>query len=385
MIFRKADSHKYAVSSDVGLEAEETKIKITTEVKESKTELPSSNASIKNHNIINTKDDKPTEDLQRKKLQNATDRQEKEQQKPIPFKEKMSDESINAKETKQSPIKSSSEEGFNTRSESILLISLGGGEDEILISQMAWLFYRHQKRVTLLLYGEHHREENLPEFVKIITIPIGDDDPIRTQDNNYIGLTPEDSSRGEWVSGQILWSRVAACKGLINKESEIIKLNPDVIISPLFLHDVCVLSLSFRLKIPVVGVLTSRVGAWWTWAQLGVLPSLSTASVPLTSLGNRGIFSRASNLASHYNYMSSLRQQWQVKAVNALAPMDVPSLAELYGTVSRLVLSWDPLVDPSVIPVPTAVPIGGFASILSDEDDQISFIFINLHYFYKYY
>ncbi|RXG57601.1 hypothetical protein Avbf_13087 [Armadillidium vulgare] len=177
---------------NVGLETEETKIKITTEVKESKTRLPSSNASIKNHNIINTKDDKSTEDLQKKKLQNATDRQEKEQQKPIPFKEKMSDEPIDAKGTKQSPIKSSSEEGFNTRSENILLISLGGGEDEILMSQMARLFYSHQKRVTLLLYGEHHREENLPD-VKIITIPIGDDDPIHTQDSNNIGLTPEDS------------------------------------------------------------------------------------------------------------------------------------------------------------------------------------------------
>ena len=86
-----------------------------------------------------------------------------------------------------------------------------------------------------------------------------------------------------------------------------------VIVTPLFLHDVCILALANRLDIPVIGVITSRVGSWWVWAQMGVLPMLSTTPVPLTTLNSDSIWSRAANLAHHYNYMSSLRHQWQVR------------------------------------------------------------------------
>ena len=88
-----------------------------------------------------------------------------------------------------------------------------------------------------------------------------------------------------------------------------------MIVAPLFLHDSCILALADKLDLPVVGVLTSRVGSWWVWAQMGVLPPLSIRPVPLTTLKSDDIWSRAGNIANHYSYMSSLRHQWQVNRV----------------------------------------------------------------------
>ena len=61
--------------------------------------------------------------------------------------------------------------------------------------------------------------------------------------------SPPDS----WLDERHLCSSLDACRALGLAEAEIARLQPAVIIVPLWLHDVCVLALARRLAVPVVG------------------------------------------------------------------------------------------------------------------------------------
>lgn len=149
--------------------------------------------------------------------------------------------------------------------------------------------------------------------------------------------------------------------------SQVAELQPALIVTPLWLHDVCTLALARRLDIPAIGVITSRVGAWWAWTQLGALPDLASASAPTGSVGESGLFARASNLAQHYAFVASTRQRWQAPALASLPREwgDQPSLPVLYKGLQRVLVVWDPLLHPSPPHTPAAVPVGGFAADLT--------------------
>lgn len=166
-------------------------------------------------------------------------------------------------------------------------------------------------------------------------------------------------------------------------EHQLSQLAPVVLVTPLWLHDVCTLALGRRLGVPVIGVLTSRVGAWWAWAQLGALPDLASAEAPTGGVlggggggdstkegggdggGDSGFYARATNLVEHYAFMSTMRQRWQAPAISSLPPdWQLQPLPAMYRNLHRLLVVWDPLLHPTPPHTPAAVPIGGFAADL---------------------
>lgn len=180
----------------------------------------------------------------------------------------------------------------------------------------------------------------------------------------------------EWAVGRVVWSRVAACAGITAVEEKIAEFSPRVMVTPLWLHDVCTLTLATRLRVPVIGVLTSRVGAWWAWAQLGALPDLASATAPTGGVGDSGFYSRLSNLAQHYAFISTIRQRWQAPAMSSL-PYDWQhtSLPDMYRSLHRLMVVWDPLLHPCPPHTPSAVSIGGFATTFMPITKVINVIF----------
>ena len=199
--------------------------------------------------------------------------------------------------------------------------------------------------------------------MQIIEIPVTRDDPLQSE-----GGVSGSAGVGahEWTTGSIVWSRVAACAGLAEVEFKVSALKPSIIITPLWLHDVCTLSLARRLSVPTIGVVTSRVGAWWAWTQLGALPDLASASAPTGSVGENGFLDRAANIAQHYAFVSSMRQRWQVAAMSALPNhWELASLPTLYEGLHRVLVIWDPLLHPSPPHTPSVISIGGFPAELT--------------------
>lgn len=137
-------------------------------------------------------------------------------------------------------------------------------------------------------------------MVQVLEVPVAEDDPLYPG-GEVMGVTPGEEVGVEWVSGRVLASRARAC-GQVSRLAwvEAILGQAKLLVTPLFLHDICVLTLARRAGVPTVGVLTSRVGAWWAWEHLGVLPPLATTPVPPTTMPEPTIWARASNLARHY-------------------------------------------------------------------------------------
>ncbi|KAG7153478.1 UDP-glucuronosyltransferase 2C1-like, partial [Homarus americanus] len=182
----------------------------------------------------------------------------------------------------------------------IVVICLGGGEDITVMAQIA-----------SLMHSQGH---------KVLQIPVAPDDPLYPG-GVASGVTPGEEVGVEWTSGRIIASRILA---------------------------------SHSTRVPVVGVVTSRMGAWWVWVNMGILPSLGSTPVPPNSMDDFGIWSRAANLASHYRSV--------VPALTALSPgTDPPSLDVLYTSLTHVLLAWDPLIDAHAPYTPMVIPIGGFA------------------------
>ncbi|XP_066946716.1 UDP-glucuronosyltransferase 3A1-like isoform X1 [Macrobrachium rosenbergii] len=244
----------------------------------------------------------------------------------------------------------------------ILLVCLGGGEDEVVMAQMATLLKRQGHKVTAILYGSGPREEPFPKGMKIYEIPIDEEDPLYPNGVG-VGVTPGEEAGVEWISGRVISSRVLACQHLSRSQwvDDVVRRSR-LLVTPLFLHDLCALTLAHRMSVPVVGVLTSRVGAWWAWEQLGILPLLSTTSVPPTTMEDSSIWSRTMNIARHYGYLSAIRHQWQVPTLTGLDPSwSPPPLQNLYSSLARILVAWDPLVHSYTPPTPLLVPVGGFS------------------------
>ncbi|XP_064096071.1 UDP-glucuronosyltransferase 1A7-like isoform X2 [Macrobrachium nipponense] len=244
----------------------------------------------------------------------------------------------------------------------ILLVCLGGGEDEVVMAQMATLLKRQGHKVTAILYGSGPREEPFPKGMKIYEIPLDEEDPLYPNGAG-VGVTPGEEAGVEWISGRVISSRVLACQHLSKSRwvDDVVRRSR-LLVTPLFLHDLCALTLAHRMSVPVVGVLTSRVGAWWAWEQLGILPLLSTTSVPPTTMEDSSIWSRTMNIARHYGYLSAIRHQWQVPTITGLDPSwSPPPLQTLYSSLARILVAWDPLVHSYTPPTPLLVPIGGFS------------------------
>ncbi|KAK7056549.1 hypothetical protein SK128_012388 [Halocaridina rubra] len=197
--------------------------------------------------------------------------------------------------------------------------------------------------------------------LQIYELPVMEGDPLYS-DGSGTGVTSGEEGV-EWISGRVISSRVLACGSLsrsdwVNKIVERSKL----LVTPLFLHDLCVLNLAQRAGVPYVGVLTSRVGSWWVWEQLGTLPLLSTNPVPPSTMEDNSIWSRTVNVARHYRYLSSLRQQWQVPALTVLDPSWSPlPLHALYAGLARVLVTWDPLLHAHFPFSSMVVPVGGFS------------------------
>ncbi|XP_071549220.1 UDP-glucuronosyltransferase 1A7-like [Panulirus ornatus] len=243
----------------------------------------------------------------------------------------------------------------------VVVISLGGGEEQVVMAQIATVLHSHGHQVTAIVYGTQPRDHPFPDTVKVREVTIADGDPLYP-DGVVMGVTPGEEGGLEWVSGRVMASRARAC-GQVSRLAwvEETVARAKLLVAPLFLQDICVLTLARRAGVPAVGVLTSRVGAWWAWEHLGVLPPLATTPVPPTTMAEPTIWARASNLARHYGYLASLRQQWQVPALTALdSAWTPPTLETLYASLARVLLTWDPLLDAHIPSTPLIVPIGGF-------------------------
>ncbi|XP_076047730.1 UDP-glucuronosyltransferase 3A1-like [Oratosquilla oratoria] len=253
----------------------------------------------------------------------------------------------------------------------VLLVSLGGGEDEVFLVQTASLLKQYGHSVTALFYGDHAREDELPKGMKVLTLPLGVEDPLYPS-GIVDGVTPQDGVNvhaGEWVPARVAASRVAACRQLVAASellTELAERKFSLMVTPLFLQDQCTLALAHRLELPVIGVITTRMGAWWVWNQLGVLPSLATSPAPLATLDQTSLWSRAANLMQHYAYISGVRHMWHVPAQTTVASWATPSLDQLYQALARVVVAWDPLVDSWYPPLPGVIHVGSFASIIGD-------------------
>ncbi|XP_047494086.1 uncharacterized protein LOC125042489 [Penaeus chinensis] len=193
----------------------------------------------------------------------------------------------------------------------IVLVALGGGEDEVVMAQMAALLHLNGHRVSAIVYGPGPREERFPAGVKVLELGVSEDDPLYPGGSS-VAVAPGEEEGAEWVSGRVLASRARAC-GLFSRLPRVEAgfRRARLVVTPLFLHDLCVLTLAQRVGVPVVGVVTSRVGAWWVWDNLGVLPPLATTPVPPATMQELDIWARASNIARHYGYVSSLPTAWQ--------------------------------------------------------------------------
>ncbi|XP_037794076.1 UDP-glucuronosyltransferase 3A1-like [Penaeus monodon] len=244
----------------------------------------------------------------------------------------------------------------------IVLVALGGGEDEVAMAQMAALLSLNGHRVSAIVYGPGPREERFPAGVKVLELGVSEDDPLYPGGSS-VAVAPGEEEGAEWVSGRVLASRARAC-GLFSRLAwvEAVFRRARLVVTPLFLHDLCVLTLAQRVGVPVVGVVTSRVGAWWVWDNLGVLPPLATTPVPPATMQELDIWARASNIARHYGYVSSLRQQWQVPALTALDASwsPAPTIDALYASLARVLVAWDPLLDAHLPHTPIVLPVGGF-------------------------
>ncbi|CAL4062474.1 unnamed protein product, partial [Meganyctiphanes norvegica] len=245
----------------------------------------------------------------------------------------------------------------------VVVVSLGGGEDEVTMLLLANLLHTNGHEVTLLLYGSATREEPLTKGIKLLEIPAGPDDPLYFNDDE--GITPEDGG-DDWAGGKIVASRVAACKqvSLLSWVEDAVK-DADLLLAPLFLNDLCVLSLAERTGVPAVGILTSRLGAWWVWHNLGVTPPLSTTPVPPSTMSETGIWDRAANLARHYGYLSGLRQHWQAAAtISVLGSWSsMPPLHQMYNSLRKVLVVWDTLTDTHSPTSPHVVNVGGFFTV----------------------
>ncbi|XP_042865988.1 UDP-glucuronosyltransferase 3A1-like [Penaeus japonicus] len=244
----------------------------------------------------------------------------------------------------------------------IVLVALGGGEDEVVMAQIAALLNHNGHYVTAIVYGPGPREERFPDGVKVLEMGVSEDDPLYPGGAS-VAVAPGEEEGAEWVSGRVLASRASACARFSRLpwvESRFRRAR--LVVTPLFLHDLCVLTLAQRVGVPAVGVVTSRVGAWWVWDNLGILPPLATTPVPPATMQELTIWARASNIARHYGYVSSLRQQWQVPALTALdgSWSPTPPLDALYSSLARVVVAWDPLLDAHLPHTPLVVPVGGF-------------------------
>lgn len=244
----------------------------------------------------------------------------------------------------------------------IVLVALGGGEDEVVMAQMAALLHLNGHRVSAIVYGPGPREERFPQGVKVLELGVSEDDPLHPGGSS-VAVAPGEEEGAEWVSGRVLASRARAC-GLFSRLPwvEARFRSARLVVTPLFLHDLCVLTLAQRVGVPAVGVVTSRVGAWWVWDNLGVLPPLATTPVPPATMQELDIWSRAGNIARHYGYVSSLRQQWQVPALTALDASwsPTPTIDALYASLARVLVAWDPLLDAHLPHTPIVLPVGGF-------------------------
>ncbi|KAK4315190.1 hypothetical protein Pmani_013572 [Petrolisthes manimaculis] len=234
-------------------------------------------------------------------------------------------------------------------------------------SSIASLLRHHNHNVTVIVYGP--RKSAYSSDVKVLEVSVAEDDPM-FPGGVGVGVTPEEleaEGRG-WsvVSGRVARSRVCACRQL-NREAWVKEVvsRAHLFVTPLFLHDLCTLSLARREGVQaVVGVVTTRVGAWWAWHQLDLLPPLSTTPVPPGTMGDLSIWSRAANLASHYGYLTAVRQAWQVPAATTTS---LPSgeggghnsLASLYSSLAGVLVAWDPLLDLSIPRHPAVIPVGG--------------------------
>lgn len=245
----------------------------------------------------------------------------------------------------------------------VVVVALGGGEDLVVVAQIASLLNSQGHSVAAIVYGSPHRDEIFPPGVKVLQIVAAEDDPMYHK-GEAVGVTPGEDAGVEWVNGRVVASRIWACKEMTSKAwVGRVMSHAKLVVTPLFLHDMCVLGLAQRAGVKVVGVVTSRVGAWWVWEHMGVLPSLASTPVPPHHMTDTSIWARASNLASHYGYLSSLRQLWLAPVLTTL-PADwspVPALDALYASLASVVLVWDPLLDAHAPHTPTVVPVGGFA------------------------
>ncbi|ROT84894.1 hypothetical protein C7M84_021908 [Penaeus vannamei] len=218
------------------------------------------------------------------------------------------------------------------------------------------------------ILGDEAREEPLlqdaqtPAGEQVLELGVSEDDPLHPGGSS-VAVAPGEEEGAEWVSGRVLASRARAC-GLFSRLPwvEARFRSARLVVTPLFLHDLCVLTLAQRVGVPAVGVVTSRVGAWWVWDNLGVLPPLATTPVPPATMQELDIWSRAGNIARHYGYISSLRQQWQVPALTALDASwsPTPTIDALYASLARVLVAWDPLLDAHLPHTPIVLPVGGF-------------------------
>ncbi|XP_069195554.1 UDP-glucuronosyltransferase 1A7-like isoform X2 [Procambarus clarkii] len=245
----------------------------------------------------------------------------------------------------------------------VVVVALGGGEDLVVIAQIASVLHRHGHRVTAVLYGPAGpRDEVFPSGVKVLEVGVAADDPLHPGGETE-GVTPGEEEGVEWVSGRVVSSRVWACRQFSSQTwVEEVVSRASLVVTPLFLHDLCVLTLAQRVGVTAVGVVTSRLGAWWVWEHLGVLPNLATTPVPPHNLLHTSIWARTANLARHYGYLSALRQQWQAPAATSLPSGWTPGTMDtLYGSLAGVLVAWDTLVDTRAPYTPTVVHIGGFA------------------------
>lgn len=259
------------------------------------------------------------------------------------------------------------------------MVSLGGSEEEEQLTALRINLVERGYAVTSFVYGRSGGRGGFPEGTEIVDIPLADDDPLYApigEELRYI--TPNQKEGGKYnvvrlevstnqepppstdVTDQeqsldydsiVTSSRRLACKQLLTNTTwtrdQISRAK--LFVTPLYLHDLCSLSFARQFDLPVVGLVTSRTGSWWSWYWLDVLPPLATAAVPPSLMSpNFGFVERLGNLWNLFSYIAKLEHDW-VKPVTASLPDGaVLPIADLYNTVGTILVSWDWLTDPNL-------------------------------------
>ncbi|KAG0710267.1 UDP-glucuronosyltransferase 2B15 [Chionoecetes opilio] len=167
-------------------------------------------------------------------------------------------------------------------------------------------------------------------------------------------------------------SRRLACHSLLTNTSwtKNQTFRAKIFVTPLHFHDLCTLTFARQFDLPVVGLVTSRIGSWWSWYWLDLVPPLATNAVPPNELSaNFGFFERMFNIIDFWSYISVREGDWVAPLMPSLPPGSVQPIAELYAALTTVLVAWDGLTD---LQLPRASFLTSVAGLQWDRDEEIT-------------